>query len=168
MTVDGIGRDKIVTIEMLRHLRAARAAEGGAAASARPVQEPTRPAKGADETAAPAGAGTRRPAAAQGGRTNRRTTSSGREAGASPERSALLEQYEQETRGLPDVRSDKVIEAKLRLSTGYYDSENVRREILRAVLADLLARGEVGPAGADAPKRAETGDPGDAPDPAAS
>lgn len=149
MTVDGVGRDKIVTIEMLRHLRAARAASGEVAASSRspeegatalrPQGEPTeaaarRKARAAarvasgEGTAAPAGGAARRSPAAS-------------------EQAELLHQYKEETRDLPEVRAEKVIEAKLRLSSGYYEREDVKREILRAVLANLQARGEASPSG---------------------
>ncbi len=107
MSVDGIGREKIVSIEMLRRLRAAAAApdaNGSATAGSSRAE------------GVPRGGG---PLSAQ-------------------ERRRLLTQFKSETAELPEVRSEKVIAAKLRLSTGYYNRPEVRRELLRSVLADLL------------------------------
>ena len=71
------------------------------------------------------------------------------------DRNRLLMDLKAEWDGLPEVRDDKVIEAKLRISTGFYDQEEIRRRILRSVL-DSLRRAEPGsapsdPTGADAP-----------------
>ena len=52
--------------------------------------------------------------------------------------SKLLEDYNRETSQLPEVRQDKIDEARLRISTGYYNRPEVKREILRSVLREFL------------------------------
>jgi hypothetical protein len=57
------------------------------------------------------------------------------------ERARLLAAAKDSLNELPAVREDKVIEAKLRISTGYYDNETVRKEVLRSLLASILPAG---------------------------
>ena len=54
------------------------------------------------------------------------------------DKASLLEEAKQELNELPDVRQEKIDEAKLRISTGYYDSPEVKKEILRSVLQNFL------------------------------
>ncbi|MEZ4654645.1 MAG: hypothetical protein R3E12_13945 [Candidatus Eisenbacteria bacterium] len=56
---------------------------------------------------------------------------------------------------LPDVRIDKVIEAKMRISRGYYDSDKIRLDILEAMLGEERGTGER-PATAKTPKKRKT------------
>jgi hypothetical protein len=84
MAIEGIGKEKIVSIETLRQLRATRAA------------------REAEKTF---------PAASN--------------QAAGPEDAAA-------------VRRDKVLEAKQRITSGYYDRPEVRREILRSFLSSML------------------------------
>jgi hypothetical protein len=56
------------------------------------------------------------------------------------DRDRLADELKSKLAELPDVRQDKVIEAKLRISSHYYDKEEVRREILRSVLQSLLPK----------------------------
>jgi len=51
---------------------------------------------------------------------------------------ALLSEIKQGLADLPDVRQEKVDEAKLRISSGYYNRPEIRKEILRSVLQDFL------------------------------
>jgi hypothetical protein len=61
---------------------------------------------------------------------------------AEADRDRLMKELRAAVDSLPDVRDEKVIEAKLRVSSGYYEREDVRREILRSLLASLLPRPE--------------------------
>jgi hypothetical protein len=119
MAVEGIGRDNVVPIETLRRLHAERVQ--AEASSRRPS-----PVNGADENAAAA----------------RDAEEARRAAEARPrsaeEQARLVDRFKSETADLPEVRRDKVIEAKLRISTGYYNRDDVRREVLRSVLTNLL------------------------------
>jgi hypothetical protein len=133
MGVEGIGSRKIVSIEELRAWRAARARDALQHAPGEGGPAPEDGGEAAD--AAPVDPGA--------------------------ERARLLEEFRRATEHLPEVRREKVIEARLRVSTGYYDREDVRRAILRAVLRDLLPRGAA-PGNDEDPGAAERGT-GDAP-----
>jgi hypothetical protein len=117
MALEGIGRDKIVSIEQLRQLRAAEA-QKGKARPAGPAAEETQ------DAAAPAPSEVR-PSA--------------------EERDRIMRELKADMEELPDVRRDKVIEAKLRISTGYYNSDEIRREVLRSFLSSLLPKEAVPP-----------------------
>lgn len=54
------------------------------------------------------------------------------------DRERLLARLRADLEKLPEVRSDKVIEAKQRISSGYYDNDAVRREILRSILESII------------------------------
>ena len=54
------------------------------------------------------------------------------------DKASLLAEAKQGLEELPDVRQEKIDEAKLRISTGYYDRPEVKKEILRSVLQNLL------------------------------
>jgi len=60
------------------------------------------------------------------------------------ERDRLLEELRSELIDLPDVRLDKVIEARARIARGYYDSERVLLDTLEAMLEE--ERGPMHPA----------------------
>jgi hypothetical protein len=60
------------------------------------------------------------------------------------ERDRLLEELRSELGDLPDVRLDKVIEARSKIARGYYDSERVRLDILGAMFEE--ERGPIEPA----------------------
>jgi hypothetical protein len=125
MAVEGIGRGNVIPIETLRRMHEARG-KGDAA--------PPRP-SGVDGEA-----GASRPP--EEGSAVQRADEGGRLVEARPqtedERARLIDRYKSETADLPEVRRDKVIEAKLRISTGYYNRDEVRREVLHSVLANLL------------------------------
>jgi len=72
------------------------------------------------------------------------------------ERRALMAELRAEMKDLPEVRRDKVIEAKLRISTGYYNREEVRREILRSLVSSFLPEAEKEPARSSDPSAAQT------------
>ncbi len=54
------------------------------------------------------------------------------------DRDRLLKALKAGLDALPDVRCEKIIEAKLRISSGYYERDDIRREVLRSLLASLL------------------------------
>lgn len=58
------------------------------------------------------------------------------EAMSESERDRLIEELRSELVELPDVRLDKVIEARTKIARGYYDSERVRLDILGAMLEE--------------------------------
>jgi hypothetical protein len=153
MAVEGIGRGQIVPIELLRLRAAAQEQADGKTSRA--------PGSGGGDEAKPArgdAAETLRAAEAQ------------RAAEARPhsaeERARLVDRFKSDTADLPDVRRDKVIEAKLRISTGYYNRDEVRREVLRSVLANLLPSSPAtGAAPADAAESTEKPGAPDAPGP---
>ncbi len=125
MTVEGVGRGNVVPIELLRRNRAQREQRQAAAGPAADGQA-------GDDSGS---------AAANASGLDRTADVPHPDATApSPalERARLLDRYRAETAGLPDVRRDKVIEAKLRISTGYYNRDDIRREVLRSVLEQLL------------------------------
>jgi hypothetical protein len=125
MAVEGVGRGNIVPIEALRVKHAARERDEAAALRT--------PGAGVGDGASQANGDA---AEAQ------RTAGARRAAEARPrsaeERARLVDRFKSETADLPEVRRDKVIEAKVRISTGYYNRDEVRREVLRSVLANLL------------------------------
>ena len=121
MAVEGIGRGNIVPIELLRRRHAARETGRGDG-------PPRPPGAGAGSGANPATGDAAEAAAARAEARPR----------SAEERARLVDRFKSETADLPDVRRDKVIEAKLRISTGYYNRDEVRREVLRSVLANLL------------------------------
>ena len=55
----------------------------------------------------------------------------------SPDLDRLRRELIEETGQNPEVRTDKVVEAKIRISTGFYDSEEVRLRILESMLGEL-------------------------------
>lgn len=69
----------------------------------------------------------------------------------SPEARALLDREQTIARlksdlvDLPDVRAEKVIEARIRLSTGFYDRPEVRAEVARAFLRENLGEDQEKP-----------------------
>jgi hypothetical protein len=141
MGIDRVGSGKIVSIEVLRRL-AAGASGSSRASGEKPAVPPL-----LDES--------------QQENLLRRLDEGLRDASrlGSQERERLLARLRADLEELPDVREDKVIEAKLRISSGYYNSDTVRREILRSVLESILpSRKEDPPAGA-------TGDPRTGPAP---
>ncbi len=74
---------------------------------------------------------------------------------ARPDPAELLARYQTETSDLPDVRADKVIEAKLKISSGYYNSDAVRRQVILSVLKDLLPASPQASTSGDAAKSDE-------------
>jgi hypothetical protein len=58
------------------------------------------------------------------------------EAISESERNEILDELRSELGDLPDVRLEKVIEARSRIARGYYDSERVRLDILGAMLEE--------------------------------
>jgi hypothetical protein len=122
MSLEGIGRGKIVPIEWLQRVHRAdeeRTAKAETKASRSVPAEPVAPntvEKAADEASS---------------------------LSRVEERDRLMADLKAELSNLPDVRKDKVIEAKLRISTGYYNQEEVRRQILRSLL-DTLGVGRDG------------------------
>ena len=68
------------------------------------------------------------------------------------ERDRLLEELRSELGDLPDVRLDKVIEARSKIARGYYDSERIRLDILGAMLEE--ERGPVAPQSVASTERA--------------
>jgi hypothetical protein len=108
MGIEGVGNGKVIPIEWLRALRCAAPAD---------APSPGRSGGAADST------GLREEETAA-------DSVGGRE--------RLAAELARELEKLPDVRREKVLEAKLRISTGYYDREDVRREILRSLLASIL------------------------------
>ncbi len=74
-------------------------------------------------------------------------------------RKELLARLRADIEKLPDVRPDRVIEAKLRISSGYYDNDEVRREILRSILESIIPPHileEPRPDPADDPRKMDT------------
>lgn len=55
---------------------------------------------------------------------------------AADERARLMAEMREALDDLPDVRMDKVIEARQRIATGFYDKERVRLDILTALLGE--------------------------------
>ena len=133
MAVEGVGRGNVVPIETLRLKHAARERDG--AAGMRP------PGVSVGDGANPVN---REAAEAQRGSEARPRSAE--------ERSRLVDRFKAETADLPEVRRDKVIEAKVRISTGYYNRDEVRREVLRSILANLLPH----PSSASPPREAPT------------
>lgn len=124
MGVEAIGRGKIVPIEWLRKVHEDRSAQAKGK-----VQEPAPPASPDPvEDASPDPL-----------------------LSLSPEdRLRILAEFKSELSDPPDVRPDKVIEAKLRISTGYYNRDEIRREVLRSLLESMgvpATPGEEGPGG---------------------
>jgi hypothetical protein len=60
------------------------------------------------------------------------------------DREHLLAEFRTWSESAPQSRAEKVIEAKVRISRGHYDREDVRREVLRSVLRELLPRPSAG------------------------
>ena len=50
------------------------------------------------------------------------------------ERAELLREMRAELAELPDIRADKVIEAKLRISSGHYDREEWKQDLAKLLL----------------------------------
>jgi hypothetical protein len=126
MGIDGVGNGKVIPFARLQENHRAKPAE----------TEPD-PRGGSDAAASE----------------HAQTEGTGSFASLSPEaRERLLAELKDELNTLPDVRQDKVIEAKLRISTGYYEREEIRREILRSVLQSLRSR-------TDAPENAPPAPP---------
>jgi hypothetical protein len=57
-----------------------------------------------------------------------------RSEGEADERARLMTELREALDDLPDVRMDKVIEARQRIATGYYDKDRVRLDILTALI----------------------------------
>jgi len=131
MGVEGIGGGKIVPIEWLRALDGAKKPGGSRDA---------RPNDGAAPVAAASGVRSISPGESALDREASVTPPAAAASDDSRTREELIEEVKADLEALPDVRREKVIEARLRISRGYYDREDVRREILRSVLADLLPR----------------------------
>jgi hypothetical protein len=134
MAVESAGRGNIIPIETLRLKRAARERSEEAALRALDpgMANGANPENGhaaEDQPAAEA-----RPRSAE-------------------ERARLVDRFKSETADLPEVRRDKVIEAKVRISTGYYNRDEIRREVLHSVLANLVSP----PSMANPPSEAPTG-----------
>lgn len=79
---------------------------------------------------------------------------------AEPSRERLLEQWKAALADLPEVRREKVIDAKIRISTGYYESDEVRLQILESMLGAMRLEGESGSAGARPEKHPKPTDRG--------
>jgi hypothetical protein len=62
------------------------------------------------------------------------------------DRDALVAQLRAEQGDLPDVRLEKIVEAKLRHTRGYYDSDQVRLDILGALFEEERANPPAAPA----------------------
>ena len=125
MAVEGVGRGNIIPIETLRLQHAARERDAAAASLTT--------GSGAGDGASPIQGDA---AVAQGTAEARRAVEA--RPRSAEEQARLVDRFKSETADLPEVRRDKVIEAKVRISTGYYNSDEVRREVLRSVLANLL------------------------------
>ncbi len=131
MGVEGVGgadRGKIVSIGALRSRRAA--AESAGDPGAPPASEEPRTEDARSDAA-----------------------KSDRSESERPDPKKLMAAYREFAESLPEVRADKVIDAKLRISTGYYESDEVRRGVLRSILCALLppsARPDEPPPGPDA------------------
>jgi hypothetical protein len=125
MAVENVGRGNIVPIETLRLNRLARERDETAAVRTNRAEavDGVNPVNG-DVTEAQRAAGARRAAEAR--------------PRSAEDRARLVDRFKSETADLPEVRRDKVIEAKVRISTGYYNNDEVRRQVLRSVLANLL------------------------------
>jgi len=125
MAVENVGRGNIVPIETLRLKRVARERDEAAALRTPHAEavDGVKPVNG-DMT------DVQRAAGAQGASEARPRSAE--------DRARLVDRFKSETADLPEVRRDKVIEAKVRISTGYYNSDEVRREVLRSVLANIL------------------------------
>ncbi len=132
MAVEGVGRGNIVPIETLRLQHAARERDEAAA-----LRTP--------------GAGVGNGANLVNGDAAEAQRAAEARPRSAEERARLVDRFKSETADLPEVRRDKVIEAKVRISTGYYNRDEVRREVLRSVLANLL------------PPQSSTGPPREAP-----
>jgi hypothetical protein len=139
MGIDGVGSGKVIPIEWLRRLHEGDALQ--AKASPKPRTDASEGGMGSDDSI---------PAASL----------------SEAERARLISFLKEGLDSLPDVRRDKVIEAKLRISTGYYEREEIRREILRSVLQSLRARTDAAAPGATKERATETpsGHPADGPD----
>lgn len=114
MGVNQVGNGKIVSIDTLRSRAAAqrRLAEAGRE-SAQP-HGPDAESQGAHDT-----------------------LQLSDQAKALLDREQMMAGLRSELKDLPDVRVDKVIEARLRLTSGYYDRPEVKEEIARAFLSDF-------------------------------
>jgi hypothetical protein len=134
MAIDSVGREKIVPIETLRRLRAAR--ELGEEAAKRALGP------GIPSDADPA----------NGHEAEDRPGAEARPRNAE-ERARLFDRFKSETADLPEIRRDKVIEAKVRISTGYYNRDEVRRDVLHSILANLVSS----PPSADPPPETPAG-----------
>lgn len=55
---------------------------------------------------------------------------------AAEERARIMAEMREALDDLPDVRMDKVIEARQRIATGFYDKDRVRLDILTALLGE--------------------------------
>jgi hypothetical protein len=64
---------------------------------------------------------------------------------AASELARWLEDFHAWEESATEERSDKLIEAKLRVSQGYYDRPEVQEQILRAILRDLFPSREARP-----------------------
>lgn len=131
MAVEGVGRGNIVPIETLRLNRVARERDEAAALRTprAGVGDGANPVNG-DVAEAQRAAEAQRSAGAQGAAEARPRSAE--------DRARLIDRFKSETADLPEVRRDKVIEAKVRISTGYYNRDEVRREVLRSILSNLL------------------------------
>ena len=134
MAVKSAGRGKIVPIETLRLKRAAR--EQSEEAALRALD----PGMGNDANPVDGHATGDPPAVEARPR-------------SAEERARLVDRFKSETAELPEVRRDKVIEAKVRISTGYYDRDEIRREVVHSVLENLVSP----PPSADPPPEAPAG-----------
>lgn len=137
MAVEGIGAGKVVPIELLRQQRAEAAREKVTAAPQRPAAS-QKPAAGEREDQA-------RRAREPRARVDSGNAARTREPSAPVDRAGLMAEIKSDLEELPDVRKDKVIEAKLRISTGYYDRPEVKKRILQSFLGSILGGGSDSP-----------------------
>jgi hypothetical protein len=122
---------KVVSIEELRRLRRERAGGEDTTVAGNAVPEANADDPG-PRGAAPA-KGSRNAGPAKGSRDARTT----REVeSAADERARLMAEMREALDDLPDVRMDKVIEARQRIATGFYDKDRVRLDILTALLGE--------------------------------
>lgn len=132
MAVQGVGGGKIVSIDSLRARQKARAAQVDERAQAASASEsPSDGAQVPDESVSLSPAAHR-----------------------ARDEQRLREEAKRLLDSLPEIRRDKVIEAKLRISTGHYGREEILAETMRRILhPERLPEDQVEPSDDVAPRQ---------------